>query len=122
MATPNTDYGPTKVLPVTIASGASLSDIIDLGAHKLCAILMPAAWTAANLTFQAAISPRGTFTDVYDDAGVEVAVTAATSRCIGLDATASELAALRFIKLRSGTAGVPVNQGAARTIYLILKG
>ena len=37
---------------VTILSGASLSDSISLGNRHLMSIIIPAAWTAAALTFQ----------------------------------------------------------------------
>ncbi len=36
----------------TIPSGQSLSAEVDLGANSLVGIAMPAAWTAADLTFQ----------------------------------------------------------------------
>ena len=111
----------TTTKALTIANGASLSGEIDLEGFKNFAIEMPAAWTAANLTFQAASASGGTFQNVHDDAGTEVVVTAAAARVIGMDAVKRELAALRFIKIRSGTTGTPVNQGAARTLTLILK-
>lgn len=105
----------------TIANAASLSGEIDLEGFRLAAIEMPAAWTAANLTFQAASASGGTFQNVFDDAGTEITVTAAAARMIGLDAVLPELAALRFLKIRSGTSGVPVNQGAERILTLVLK-
>ena len=111
----------TKVLTATIANAASLSGEIDLEGFKLMALLMPGAWTAAALTFQASDVAGGTFLDVYDDAGTEVTATVAASRAIGLDAILPELAAIRFLKIRSGTTGTPVNQAAARTLTLVLK-
>ncbi len=105
-----------------IANGASLSGEVDLEGQAVQAIQMPAAWTAANLTFVASDVTGGTFNPVHDDAGAEVTVTAAAARCIGLDAVARELDGLRFVKVRSGTTGVPVIQGADRTLTLVLKG
>lgn len=107
----------------TIANNASLSDTIDLGCtlegQRIVQIVMPSAWTAANLTFQAGPS-SATLANLYDDAGNEVTVTAAASRTIVLDNdTAKNLTNLRFVALRSGTSGTPVNQGAARTITVI---
>lgn len=113
--------GNTTTKTVTIGSGASLSGEVDLEGYKLAAIIMPAAWTAANLTFQASDASAGTFADVYDDAGTEVSVTAAVSRAIGMDAAMPELAAFRFLKIRSGTTATPVAQGADRTLTLVLK-
>lgn len=106
----------------TIANAASLSGEVDLEGQAVQAIQMPAAWTAANLTFTASAASGGTFDPVHDDGGTEVTVTAAAARTIGLDAVARELDGLRFIKVRSGTAGVPVAQGAERILTLILKG
>jgi hypothetical protein len=114
--------GEPKTLTLTIALNAALSDQADLEGYALVGILMPSAWTAASLTFQVAATSGGTFCDVYDDAGAEVTVSAAASRYIGLTtADALCLSAARFLKLRSGTTGTPVNQAAARTITLILK-
>lgn len=104
-----------------ILNAASLSGEVDIEGFKIVAIEIPAAWTAANLTFQAASAPGGTFKNVFDDAGVEVTVTAAADRIIGLDDKLPELAALRHLKVRSGTSAVPVNQGADRTLTLIMK-
>ena len=111
----------TDVITATIANGASLSGEIDLAHHRIMLIQMPAAWTAANLTFQVATATGGTFQDLYDDGGVEVNVTAAVSRAIGVDLNAGPLASARFIKIRSGTTGTPVTQAAARSIVLVTK-
>lgn len=119
----NTD-GSLKVtgnyiaITATIANGASLSGEIDLGSRQLAAIFMPSSWTAANLTFQASDQTGGTFQDVYDSAGNELTAIAAASRTI---TDIPELGPLRFIKVRSGTSGTPVNQGGARTIILLVK-
>lgn len=110
-----------KTKTVTISSGTSLSGEVDLGPYELVAIHMPAGWDAADLTFQAADSPGGTFHDLYDDDGNEVTVTAAASRAIAVKSDEKALAPLHAIKIRSGTSGVPVNQTADRTLTLILK-
>lgn len=108
-----------SLVTATIANGAALSGAINLGNSRLVAIQMPAAWTAANLTFQAAESAGGTFQDVYDSGGTEVSVTAAASRFISLLET-QRYRGMRNIKVRSGTTGTPVNQAAARDIILVL--
>jgi hypothetical protein len=101
-----------------IANGASLSGAVALGAGAPVAIATPAAWTAANLTFQGSVDGT-TFLNLYDDAGTEVTVTAAVDRYIAL--SASLFAGCRFLKIRSGTAGTPVNQGAARTLTVVTR-
>lgn len=109
-------YTDTK--NVVIANGAAVSNSTELGAFRSFSIQMPAAWTAASLTFQGSIDGT-TFYDVYDIAGNELVVTAAASRII---VDIPELSTLRYLKVRSGTTGTPVNQGAERTLTIICKG
>ena len=47
------------VIPAVIAAGNSLSAAVDLGGLRLAGIEMPAGWTSAGLTFQAASSGFG---------------------------------------------------------------
>jgi hypothetical protein len=105
--------------PATIANGAALSDAVHLHGLALFALQMPASWTAADLTFQGSVDGT-TYADVYDEAGDEVTVPAAAARFILLDP--AKFLGLQRLKIRSGTTGVPVNQGAARTIQVIAVG
>ena len=110
---------------VTITSGESLSTVVDLRHHVLAGIVLPSSWTAANITFAAAAGDQdgtdnGTFQAVYDADGNELEVTAAASRHVVLAPSAT--AGIGWLKLRSGTSGTPVNQGADRTLVLILTG
>ena len=109
------------MLETTIANGESLSGLVELGTLTLVGIEIPADWTAANLTLQTTNESGGTLVDVYDKAGNEYTITVGgTSRFIALDK--SDLQGIgRFIKLRSGTSGTPVNQGADRVLKLIVK-
>ena len=105
---------------VTIASGTSLSAAFSLGGASIGAIIMPAAWSAANLTLQ--VSYDGTtFYNVYDDQGNELVITASTSRVLLIDNLAQLLALGEGVsyKLRSGTSGTPVNQAADRAIGVV---
>lgn len=109
----------TTVVSVTIANGTSLSDAIEFGGDALVEIVMPAAWTAAGLTFQ--VSHDGvTYQNLYDAAGTEVQISVAASRNVRLSPT--DWIGVPYLKVRSGTSGTPVNQGAARTIQIILLG
>ena len=112
-------YNELKSQDATIANGASLSDAMVLPpAEYLCGIVMPAAWTAANLTFQ--VSEDGvTYNNLYDQDGNEITATAAASRYIVM--TPENFWGQHWIKVRSGTAGTPVNQGAARTVKLVTR-
>lgn len=113
-------------LSCTIDNGGSLSSVAQpasapmasLSDMAVYAILMPAAWTAANLTIQ--VSNDGTnYYNVYDAAGLEVVIIPDASRYILIPPSAFICG--KFIKLRSGTAGTPVNQGAERTIQILAR-
>lgn len=113
--------GLSNTITITIASGTALSGEIDLGSYQLAAIYMPSSWDAANISFQATTTSGGTYQDLYNDGGNEVVIVAAAGRTISVNAAAMSVAPLRFIKVRSGTTGTPVNQTSNRTIVLILK-
>ena len=66
----------------TDSSGLSTSiDLVDL---IPVGVMMPAAWTAGNLTFQISFD-NSDFGDMYDAAGGEYTVTADTNVYIVLD-------------------------------------
>jgi hypothetical protein len=111
---PNLTY-----ITATILNGAALSDTIDTQGFPLVGIRMPAAWTAANLTFKSDPAAAASVADVYDEAGTEVVVTAAAARFIQIPA--SKLTGVRFLQVRSGTTGTPVNQGGDRTLQLVIR-
>lgn len=112
--------GHYKTVTVTIPNGESLSGAVDIGTDTLIAADMPASWTTANLTFQAAPTLDGTYKDVYDG-GAEYVFPVVAGKCCDDSAGALVMAPLRYIKVRSGTAGTPVAQAAERTLTLILK-
>ena len=99
----------------TIANAASLSDGQALGGRTPSIIMMPSAWTAAALTFQGSHDGT-TYYDLYDEEGTELTVPASSSRRIVLSSTF--LTDHKYLKVRSGTAGTPVLQGAERIIYI----
>jgi hypothetical protein len=102
-------------LPVTILINTSLSAAVHIRGGLLTVIEMPAAWDAANLTFQTS-GDGSTYENVYDESGTEVTVTASTARRIRLDA--AQWAGIEYLKIRSGTAGAAVNQSAERILYI----
>ena len=114
------------ILPVIIDSGEAVSHAADLSAFalnkdnfRLFGIIMPAAWTTANLTFQASFDSGLTWIDIMDALGTEYTVTAGTSRYIPVDPT--PFSAIPMLKIRSGTASTPVDQTEERTLALILR-
>lgn len=110
-------YAEPIIKSTTIEASESLSDALELEpAHYAFAIVTPATWTAADLTFQ--VSHDGaTWRNLYDDEGNEVTVTAAASRMIRL--YPEEWAAFKWLKLRSGTSGSPVTQAADRILSVL---
>jgi hypothetical protein len=98
----------------TITNGTSLSGVIDLGSMTLCGVLISAAWTAAGLSFQG--SPDGViYGKLIDASGTEItAASIAGGEYLSLDP--HKFFGTRFLKLRSGTNGTPVNQGADRVL------
>lgn len=94
------------------------TEVINLGGRVLTGIYMPAAWTAAALTFLASYDGTNFF-PIYDDTGTEVSVTAAASTFITINPS-TWFGTLHYLKIRSGTAGTPVAQLADRTLTLIL--
>jgi hypothetical protein len=98
------------VLTVSIANGASLSNGVQIGAGALVGIILP-TFTSAALSFQS--SEDGvTYREAFDAAGVAITVAATTGNC-SLPAPAA-LKGAPWLKVRSGTSGAPVTQGADR--------
>jgi hypothetical protein len=108
--------GDAVIFTATIANGESLSGAVDFGSARLTRIVMPAAWTAANLTFQS--SYNGTdFNNLYDVFGTQYTAIADASRAIIIPP--NDFIGIRYLKVRSGTSGSPVNQGGARSLILV---
>lgn len=117
------NIGETTIREVSIPTGATgLSAAIDIEGYTHAGIIIPSGWQTANITFKAGVTATGTFYDVYDNDGDELTVIAAASRAISFSTAPVSLPAFRFIKLRSGTTGTPVDQTGSPTLTLILKG
>jgi hypothetical protein len=105
--------------PATIAAGQSLSGPVATGVDTLVGLSMPAAWTAASITFQ--VSPDGgtTWQELYDGAGNEITITSAAGQFIQM--TSYLWRGMNMFRLRSGTSVAPVVQVAAAVITLIAR-
>lgn len=102
----------------TIQAGQSLSGTVDLYGMSLQGIMMPAAWTAASITF--AVSVDGvTFNPMTDPAGTEKTITVSASKYIAL--STYDYRGVRYLQVRSGTSGAPVAQVAQAQITLVLR-
>ena len=115
--------GVIQVRPAVIANGASQSGILDLdgGERQITSIQMPAAWTAASLTFL--VSHDGvTFVPLYwDGAEYTIAAAGGAAASLGVSLEPSALAGWRFVRVRSGVAATAVNQGAERTLQVLTR-
>src|SRR5512140_2312685 len=104
-----------------MASGTALSGAIPLDGQLLAGVGIPAsaAWTDANLTFQVSVDGGATYYDLWKD-GAEYTVTVPTGRANAtfVDLPPADFSAFTHFKVRSGTAGTPVNQGADRTLQI----
>ena len=109
----NTGYQQFKIL-----NGASLSGAIGCEGRDVVAIITPGTVAGTQFTFQAS-ADNATWSNVYDDAGNELTITMAASRYVSLGTVAKLLRAVRFLKVRTGTAGTPSNQSADRVFYLV---
>lgn len=100
---------------VTIAS-TTVSGVLDCTQGRVVRIDVPIPWTAANMTFQVS-GDNATFTDLYDASGTEYTVTVgSTSTSRSVIIPYADLIGARFLKIRSGTTGTPVDQGGSRVI------
>lgn len=104
------------VVDAAIASGASLSGVIDLGAGRLARIVLPSALTGTQLTFQTSYDGTN-FANLYDETGTEVTYTVAASREVRVPLT--DWLGIRWLKIRAGTSGSPSAQGADRALKLV---
>jgi hypothetical protein len=103
-------------ITLTIPANASLSNAADLSELVPVGVLMPSAWTAASLTFQASLDGVS-FVDLYNTSGSELQVPAGANRLIALDPV--QFRGVRHLRVRSGTSGAPVNQTASRTLVIL---
>lgn len=104
---------------ITIASTGNLSPAVRLpNGHELAAIIMPATWTAAGITFRAGYTAAGT-ADVFGSDGNEVALVVIAAHYVPI--APGLLHGANFIKIRSGTSATPVAQAAARTLTVITR-
>lgn len=110
--------GAVATHTVTIPVNEDLSDAADLADGTLAAIIMPSAWDAADLSFQAS-GDGNTFVDLYDEQAQEVTVNADADMYIRLAPV--EWEGIRHIKVRSGTSSVPVAQTDDREIILVTR-
>lgn len=106
------------ILQVTIVNGASLSGGVEIGAGSLVGLDLPVL-TSAGLSFQAS-ADGVTWREVFNADGT-TATSIGASTGDRFVAAPAALVGAAWLKVRSGTSGAPVNQGADRVISVVVK-
>lgn len=116
----STGIRPSTALTATIATGASLSDVVTIpDGFRVDALAIPAGWTTANMTFQVSIDGTN-FYDAYEY-GNELLFYPIAGKATCLGPENSLKISKRYLKVRSGTAATAVAQttGAAISLWLV---
>ncbi len=87
---------------VTIATDGTISTVIDFQGYTMLAIQVE-TMVGTTIGLMACATEDGTFKDVYDDAGAIISIAVVDDVIIGLDAIAGKIAALPFVKFKSGS-------------------
>ena len=119
---PISTQGAINTQDVVIPINTSTSGIIDLQTipRAISGVIMPAAWTAASLTFE--VSVDGTNFFVLHDGTAEFTILAAGGAAAGLAISRTfPFGEMPFVRIRSGVIGVYVNQAAARTLVVVTR-
>lgn len=98
---------------VTIASGQTTSQAIDVGEWLIAGIRTPAALTGTTMTFTGATKEAGTYLAIRDSAGTAISVTVSADDHIVIEP--QTFAGVQWIKLVSGS-----SEAADREITLVL--
>ena len=106
----------------TITSGTALSAQVDIGPKSLVGIVVPSTWTTAGISFQASVDGGQTWGELEDQTATAIGVssiTGGTQVFVAFDPT--KLRGVWSLKVRSGTAAVPVNQTGTVALTLVLR-
>lgn len=111
-------YPVPKVATAVIANNESLSSAVIVGGRHLVLLEVPEI-TSATLSFQVCVDQTAdplVYQDLYTDDGTEYTVGSASTGARTF--LLPWLAGVYAFKVRSGTSGSPVNQGAERTFVV----
>lgn len=111
---------------VAIASGAAVSETVTLTTTRPrgLAVLVPSAWTAADIGFEIS-TDNSAWVPLYGDTGLRIKITTIATAASQLYIAPTEVWAacafpyLRLASLNTGT-GANANQGAARSLIVVL--
>jgi hypothetical protein len=106
---------------VTIGNGVNESEAVLTQGRALVGVILPAAWTAANLGLKAGFS-AGTLQAAYDNGGNLLQSVVAASTFVALPTDSVVYAPwISVTSINTDRTGSAVNQGAARTIVLLFR-
>ena len=126
LITPDPGWEPRATQTASIANGASVSGAVDLLNTALLAFIAPAAWTAAALNIEVSTTGGASASEwatagLFDASGVATGQYASLTGGAAYAVDFNSLLGYRYVRLRSGTAAAPVNQGAQRDFVLITR-
>jgi hypothetical protein len=103
---------------VTVADGQSLSDALSVDKYVVCGFVVDSGWNTAALTFT--VSYDGTtYYNMFNGATELSYAAIAASSWVSVDPAV--FMGIPYIKVRSGTAGTPVNQTGASVVTVITR-
>ena len=115
---------PTNLIAwkATIGSGASVSEMIPTQGKALVGILMPAAWTAADIGLKTCLTGSpSSLVPVYDNGGNVQKTPAAADRFIAFPLNNAVFGPWIQLTSLNTASGAAENQGAARELILVFR-
>jgi hypothetical protein len=114
-------YSQRDTKTAVIQNGGSVSGSIDLAATALIGFIAPSEWTAAAMQIEVSTDNSTWATVVQDQYGSATGNYSAITAAAAYAVDAVGLLPYRYVRLRSGSAASPVNQGADRAFTLITR-
>ena len=102
---------------ITIPASQNESSVLELLTETLVGVYMPSAWDQADLVF-AASNDGITFSDVHEF-GSPVTAQGAAGQYVPLDF--AKFVGVSYLKVRSESGGVPVNQTSERVLKPVFR-
>lgn len=106
---------------LTIPSGGSVSPAIDLTSTCILGFIAPAAWDAAAITLEVSSNGSSWATALVDSTGAPSGTWAAGTAGAAYSVDLWALLPFKFVRIRSGSTAVPVNQTAARAFTVLTR-
>ncbi len=112
-----------RAFQVTIAAGASASEIFATQGYAIVGIEMPAAWTAADIGYKSCISGNDSkLRQVFDNGGNPEKTIVAAGHNVAIPQSDTIFSPfMQLISVSSADDTTPVNQVAAAVITLLMR-